>query len=128
MGEYWIGLGGRVKIEDGESPEECVSREVREESGLVIKPILRGIVTFRHLEPDVEDWYAYLFTATSFTGSIIDSNEGDLAWIPDDTLDQINIPEGDRHFLKWLQKNSHIFSARFEYKDKKLINHTIVYY
>jgi len=128
MKGYWIGLGGRVKIEDGESPEECVTREVREESGLVIKPTLRGIVTFRHIEPDIEDWYAYLFTASQFHGRIIDSNEGDLEWISDNQLHRINIPEGDRHFLRWLRQDNRIFSAKFEYKNKKLIRHTVIYY
>ncbi|MBP5173487.1 MAG: NUDIX domain-containing protein, partial [Clostridia bacterium] len=41
----WIGIGGR--IEEGESPEDCLIREVREETGLQLDGYrYRGLVTF----------------------------------------------------------------------------------
>ena len=46
----------RRKFKDGESPEECVIREVKEESGLkLIKPSLKGIITFPAFD-DIDDW------------------------------------------------------------------------
>ena len=80
----WNGLGG--KFNEGESPEECVIREVKEESGLTIKdPRLHGFITFPNFD-GVYDWYVFIFTATKYTGKIIDSNEGDLEWVPNDKL------------------------------------------
>ena len=76
----WNGLGG--KIETGESPEECVRREVREEAGLTIEnPKLHGLVMFPNFKGN--DWYVFVFTATEFIGELIDSPEGKLQWIED---------------------------------------------
>ncbi|GAA0785442.1 NUDIX hydrolase [Hathewaya limosa] len=75
----WIGVGG--KIEQGESPEECIIREVKEETGLIIKaPFLRGVMTFPKFK-DNEDWYVFLYTADNFTGNLIDCTEGILKWV-----------------------------------------------
>ena len=75
----WNGLGG--KLENGESPEECVIREVYEESGIIIKkPTLRGIMTFPKFD-GIDDWLVFLYTATDFTGNLIESDEGVLEWI-----------------------------------------------
>lgn len=128
LAEYWIGLGGHVDTENGESPHDCIVREVMEESGLGVRPILRGIITFRNLEPEKDDWYAYVFTALEFQGEIIDSREGDLRWVDDSELAQLNIPEGDRLFLRWLQENNQVFSATFTYEQGKLQNHTVIFY
>jgi ADP-ribose pyrophosphatase len=77
----WNGLGGRV--EQGETPEECIIREVYEESGLTVRnPLLRGILTFP-LFSNSEDEYTFLFTASEFEGELIDSPEGNLEWIDD---------------------------------------------
>src|SRR5258708_38933602 len=86
MHGFWIGLGGHIEVDRGESPHECVIREVQEESGLSIKPKLRGIITFKNVEPEVEDWYAYVFTAEDYTGEIKECSEGKLEWIPDKKL------------------------------------------
>ncbi len=128
MADYWIGLGGHVDIESGESPHECIVREVFEESGLVIEPKLRGIITFRNVEDEKDDWYAYVFTAMEYEGDLSESDEGDLEWIEDEKLESINIPEGDRLFLQWLQENNQVFSAKFIYEAGKLQKHTVVFY
>ncbi|GMQ62623.1 NUDIX hydrolase [Vallitalea maricola] len=118
----WIGLGG--KIENGESPVECVIREVKEESGLTIKnPDLRGILTFPEFGKD--NWYVFLYTATEFNGDLIECNEGDLKWIDNEDLLNLKMSEGDNLFLKWLKKYK-MFSAKFIYDGKKLIDYDLV--
>jgi len=75
----WIGVGG--KIEQGETPEECIIREVKEETGLIIKnPNLNGVMTFPKFKDD-EDWYVFLFTANNFQGELIECDEGVLKWV-----------------------------------------------
>lgn len=118
------GLGG--KLEAGESPYECVVREVKEESGLDIKPALRGVMTFPLFTPG-EDWYVFLYTADDFSGELIDSPEGELEWVEDEKVPGLNLWEGDRHFLKWLYEG-HCFSAKFTYKEGKLVDHSVAFY
>ena len=108
----WNGLGG--KLEAGESPEECAVREVREESGLqVVNPELRGILTFPSFSKN-EDWYAFVFVCRSFIGELLESSEGVLKWVEDQCLHELNLWEGDRIFLPWLDRAA-FFSARFVY-------------
>jgi 8-oxo-dGTP diphosphatase len=128
MGGYWIGLGGKVEIETGESPHDCIVREVYEESGLHVEPTLRGIVTFRHVEQNIEDWYAYIFAAKDYSGSLNQTREGELEWIENSKLNTINLPEGDKLLLKWLQTTDNVFSATLEYREKQLSHHTVVFY
>src|SRR5574339_1276266 len=79
----WNGLGG--KFEAGETPEECVIREVLEESGLFIQdPKYCGLLMFPEFKGN--DWYVFVFTATKFSGELIDSPEGRLMWIPDENI------------------------------------------
>jgi 8-oxo-dGTP diphosphatase len=121
----WNGLGG--KIEPGETPEECVIREVYEESGLVVRnPMLKGLITFPGFNQD-EDWYTFLFVITDFKGELIDSPEGDLQWIPDEELLQLNLWEGDRIFIPWLEKPG-FFSGKFSYKNEVLTDYSVVFY
>lgn len=121
----WNGLGG--KLLPGETPEECVTREVQEESGLILQePRLRGIMTFPDFTPS-EDWYVFLFTANQFSGTQIESPEGHLEWIEDDRLFDLPLWEGDYIFLKWLEQER-FFSAKFVYKNKQLIDHSVVFY
>ncbi|MCB9151780.1 MAG: 8-oxo-dGTP diphosphatase [Caldilineaceae bacterium] len=121
----WNGLGG--KLHPGETPEACAIREIYEESGLrVTNPRLHGIITFPAFSQN-EDWYCFLFTATEFTGSLIDSPEGVLAWVDDDKLLGLNLWPGDRIFIPWLA-NEAFFSAKFEYVNGELVDYDVVFY
>ena len=121
----WNGLGG--KLNPAESPEECVIREVYEESGLkIIDPDLRGVLTFPEFS-NGEDWYVFVYTADRFKGSLIESNEGQLEWIDDKTLLSLNLWEGDIHFLRAL-KAGVFFSGKFSYKNKVLEQYQMVMY
>lgn len=121
----WNGLGG--KFEPGETPEACAVREIREESGLhVHNPELRGILTFPDFD-GAEDWYAFVFVVRHFSGELIDSAEGELHWIDDDRLLDLNLWEGDRHFIQWLDHPG-FFSGRFDYADGKLVAHDVIVY
>lgn len=119
------GLGG--KLESGESPEECVIREVQEESGLTIKPELRGFISFPKFSKG-RDWYVFLFTAHEYTGVLReDCPEGDLVWVETDKLLELSLWEGDKLFLSWLNQDR-FFSAKFNYIDGSLTNHSVVFY
>ena len=114
----WNGLGG--KLESGESPDECVVREVREESGLTILDArLRGVLTFPAFR-DGEDWLVFVYTATRFEGALGECAEGTLKWIPDVEILGLPVWEGDRIFLPWL-KEDRFFSAKFSYRNGRLI-------
>lgn len=121
----WNGLGG--KFEPGETPEECVIREVYEESGLLIKnPELKGFLTFPAFD-DEEDWYVFVFTAREFSGKLKESEEGEIEWIEWDQVFSLPLWEGDKYFLEWLNQER-IFSAKFIYKNSKYITHSVVFY
>ncbi len=121
----WNGLGG--KLEPGESPEDCVRREVEEESGLLVKKMwLKGFLSFPGFAND-EDWYAFVFVVPDFEGQIIESVEGDLEWIDNSDLFQLNLWEGDRIFLPWLDIPG-IFSGKFVYRDGTLVEHSVCFY
>lgn len=121
----WNGLGG--KFEPGESPEECAVREIKEESGLVLKNVkMKGFITFP-LFDGKEDWYVFVFTADEFTGDLIESKEGNLRWIPNKNLTKINLWEGDTHFLPWLFQDK-FFSAKFNYINGKFIDYSVNFY
>lgn len=121
----WNGLGG--KFEAGESPEQCVIRELREEAGIELhSPRLRGFLTF----PDFShghDWYVCVFTATEFTGELIDSPEGNLAWIDDGKVLDLPLWEGDRLFIPLLEKDC-FFTGRLVYRDGRLVEHELTEY
>ena len=121
----WNGLGG--KFEPGETPEECAVREVLEESGLKIaNPKLKGILSFPGFSND-EDWYAFVFLIHEYQGDLIDSPEGTLKWIDDTALMQLNLWEGDRIFIPWLERPG-FFSGKFVYQDGELVSHQVVFY
>jgi len=121
----WNGLGG--KLEPGESPEDCVRREVEEESGLLVKKMwLKGFLSFPDFAYD-EDWYAFVFVIPEFEGQIIESVEGDLEWIDNSDLFRLNLWEGDRIFLPWLDRPG-IFSGKFVYRDGTLVEHSVCFY
>jgi 8-oxo-dGTP diphosphatase len=121
----WNGLGG--KLNPGESPEDCVIREVREESGLIIiDPLLKGFLTFPKFAND-EDWYAFVFVARKIEGQLIESEEGVLKWIDDEKLEDLDLWEGDHIFLPWLDRPG-IFSGKFVYREGKLVEHIVSFY
>ncbi len=132
----WIGIGG--KFEAGESPEECLLREAKEETGLELTHYsYRGIVTFVSDEWGTE--YMHLFTADGFrtrgTEFVVhnsnmsidelpvpDCDEGELRWIPKDEIMDLNLWEGDRDFLKLLLEDGPFFSMRLEYQGDELVS------
>lgn len=114
----WIGVGG--KFEKGETPEECLIREVKEETGLTLTSYrLRAIVTF--ISDEWETEYMYLFTADEFVGQIIDCNEGELKWIEKNQVLDLNTWEGDRIFLEKLLRDDKFFTLKVRYKGEKLV-------
>lgn len=121
----WNGLGG--KLEPGETPEECAAREILEESGLQIEaPVFRGMIVFPQFN-NGDDWITYIFVIEQFSGTLIDSAEGVLAWIPDGELLDLNLWPGDRIFLRWLD-DPRFFSAKFVYEAGELTKYTAVFY
>lgn len=123
--EKWIGVGG--KVEDKESPEDCVVREVKEETGLdLISYKLRGLITYVSTEWETE--YMYLFTSNEFVGDLIECNEGDLEWVDKKELFNLNLWEGDRLFLKELENNNSFFTMKFNYDGDNLISHEFYQY
>jgi 8-oxo-dGTP diphosphatase len=120
----WNGLGG--KFEAGETPEECVVREVYEESGLAIRdPKLRGLLMFPGFKGN--DWCVFVFTATEFSGELIDSPEGKLQWIPDGQVLSLNLWESDHIFLPWIQEGK-FFSAKFAYEGDTMRSYEVVFH
>jgi 8-oxo-dGTP diphosphatase len=122
----WNAPGG--KIEPGETPEECVLREVFEETALSVEsPCMKGVLTFPAFDGE-EDWYVYVFTAEKFSGVLKKScHEGDLFWIDDKDLMNLSLWEGDRIFMKWLDGNR-FFSGKFVYSPSGMISHSVVFY
>jgi len=121
----WNGLGG--KFNACESPEDCVVREVKEESGLtIVNPRMHGFITFPCFDGK-EDWHVFIFTAEEYSGELIDSHEGNLEWIPNEKLTELNLWNGDKIFLGWLFQNK-FFSAKFVYEDGKFVDYEVRFY
>jgi len=120
----WNGLGG--KFEAGETPEMCIRREVQEEAGLVIQnPRLQGLLTFPNFRG--VDWYVFVFSATEFSGELIDSPEGKLEWIPDEQLAGLNRWESDHIFIPWIEAGK-FFSARFEFEGDVMRGYEVTFH
>ena len=117
--DKWIGVGG--KFEDGESPDECLIREVLEETGLTLTDYrCRGIVTFTSDEWDTE--YMHLFTATGYAGTIKECDEGDLEWVSKSKVQELPIWEGDKLFFRLIDdRNSPFFSLTLRYEGNALV-------
>ncbi|MEZ4629905.1 MAG: 8-oxo-dGTP diphosphatase [Deinococcales bacterium] len=121
----WNGLGG--KFEAGESPEDCMRREVFEESGLeVIKAQLKGFITFPSFDGE-DDWYVFVYVVEAWRGELRASAEGSLHWIEDERLFELNLWPGDRVFMEWLE-HPPFFSAIFRYKEGKFKDYEVTFY
>lgn len=119
----WIGVGG--KFEQGETPQECVVREVYEETGLtVVNPNLCGFIMFPNFD-GTNDWGVFVFKATDFSGDIIESSEGTLEWVAYNEVLSRPTWEGDRLFLTWLIEDRPFFSAKMTYINQELIYHSV---
>ena len=115
--DKWIGIGGH--FEENESPEECLLREAKEETGFTLTNwSFRGIVTFISEGWDTE--YMCLYTADGYEGEMIPCNEGVLEWVKKEDLLKLNLWEGDMIFLKLLQENAPFFSLKLAYKGDQL--------
>ena len=108
----WIGVGGHM--EENEAPEECVLREIKEETGLEVTDLrLRGIITF--ILPDWGNELTFLYTAKTDTAETLPCSEGTLAWIPISKIPELPLWEGDRIFLPLLQSRQDCFSLKLIY-------------
>lgn len=116
--DKWIGIGG--KFEENESPEDCMLREAKEETGLTLtRWRYRGIVTF--LSDEWETEYMHLFTADGYEGTLRECDEGDLEWIRKSELLSLKLWEGDKIFLRLLDTDEPFFSLKLQYEGDTLV-------
>jgi len=119
------GLGG--KLEAGESPEECLRREVLEEAGLVVvEAEYKGLITFPAFDGE-DDWYVWVYLVTRFEGEPEGGPEGELVWVETSKVQDLPLWEGDRHFLPWLDEPG-TFSAVFRYEGGSFVSYEVVRY
>lgn len=121
----WLGIGG--KFEDKESPEDCIIREVEEETGLTLNSVkLRGILTFINTICETE--YIYIFTSNDFTGKLIECNEGELQWIDKEKVTSLNLWEGDKIFIEKIEEDSSFFTIKYIYDGDILLSYDLKEY
>ena len=115
--DKWIGVGGH--FEAGESPEECLLREVWEETGFTLTSWkFRGLITFS--SKGWEDEYICLYTADSWTGEQRECDEGVLEWVRKDAIENLNLWEGDKIFFRLLNEGREFFSLKCSYEGDTL--------
>lgn len=115
--DKWIGVGGHFEFH--ESPEDCLLREVKEETGLTLDSFrFRGIVTFLSDNEPAE--YMCLYTSDDFNGNLIDCDEGKLEWVPFEKIESLELWEGDKIFLQLLKENAPFFSLKLVYQNGAL--------
>lgn len=116
--DKWVGIGG--KFEEKESPEECLVREVKEETGLTLTDYTyRGLVTF--VSDRWETEYMHLFTGRTQQAHLIDCDEGDLEWVDKDKVKDLPIWAGDKIFLDLLTQDVPFFSLKLAYEGDTLV-------
>ena len=117
--DKWIGIGGH--LEEGESPEECLVREMMEETGVTpLSPKLRGIITFVSDRYGTE--YMFLYSAEAYQGELSsDCPEGDLQWVDKDRISSLPLWEGDKIFLRLMSENHPFFSLKLSYQGDNLV-------
>ena len=121
--DKWIGVGGH--FEYGESPEECLLREVKEETGYTLTSwAYRGIVTFVYGEDVVE--YMSLYTADGFEGEPIDCDEGELEWVEKSKIETLKLWEGDKIFFDLLERDCGFFSLELVYNIEDILKSAVL--
>ena len=121
--DKWIGVGGH--FEYGESPEECLLREVKEETGYTLTSwAYRGIVTFVYGEDVVE--YMSLYTADGFEGEPIDCDEGELEWVEKSKIETLKLWEGDKIFFDLLERDCGFFSLKLVYNIEDILKSAVL--
>ena len=120
--DKWIGVGG--KFEDKESPEDCLLREVREETGLTLTSWkFRGIITF--VTDRYETEFMHLYTADGWEGEMIECNEGNLEWLEKKEVFNLKVWEGDKIFFCLMQHDAPFCSLRLEYVGDELVSYAL---
>ncbi len=115
--DKWIGVGGHFEAD--ESPEECLQREVLEETGLTLTSWkLRGVITFMTNLQETE--YMFLYTADGFTGTLTDCDEGTLEWVAKREVCNLPVWEGDKIFFRLLLEEEEFFSLKLCYEKDDL--------
>lgn len=128
-GKY-VGIGG--KFEFGETPEECIIREIKEETGLTVNSLrYHGLISFPKFAND-DNWYMFIFSCRDFEGEVPedrldDCPEGRLLWVDNDKVMDLNMWDGDRVFLEWVATKN-VFNAKIEYKEGILDKYHVDFY
>lgn len=116
--DKWIGVGGH--FEKDETPEECLLREVKEETGLTLNLFqLRGVITFLSNEFHTE--YMFLYTADDFSGELMECDEGTLEWVEKSKVYDLPIWEGDKIFFRLMEESEEFFSLKLRYEGNILV-------
>ena len=116
--DKWIGVGGHA--EAYESPEDCLLREVEEETGLRLTSYrFRGLVTFVLLGEETQ--YMCLYTADRWEGKMAETcREGVLEWVEKERVPSLNLWVGDLFFFRLLQLDYPFFSLKLTYDKDEL--------